>query len=57
MRVFVTGVLALRVAAPTTFAGLPPGHYRVSWWHPDAPGGTADVDVPAEGAVTLDVGL
>jgi plastocyanin len=38
-------------------AGLPPGRYRVSWWHPDLPGGGADVEVPAQGAITLDVGL
>lgn len=38
-------------------AGLPAGRYRVAWWHPDASGGAAEVDVPAEGAVTLDVDL
>lgn len=38
-------------------SGLPAGHYRVSWWHPDLPGGGTDVDVPAEGAVSLDVEL
>ena len=37
--------------------GLAPGRYRVSWWHPDAPGGTAEVDVPATGSVSLDVDL
>ena len=36
---------------------LPPGRYRVSWWHPDAPGGAAEVDVPAQGVATLDVEL
>jgi plastocyanin len=38
-------------------AGLPAGRYRLAWWHPDASGGSADVDVPADGAVTLDVEL
>lgn len=36
---------------------LPPGRYRVSWWHPDLTGGGADVEVPAQGAITLDVDL
>ncbi len=34
---------------------LPAGRYRVRWWHPDLGDGAAEVDVPAEGAVTLDV--
>lgn len=38
-------------------ADLAPGRYRVSWWHPDLAGGGADVEVPAEGAVTVDVDL
>ena len=36
---------------------LPPGRYRVSWWHPDLAGGGGDVEVPAQGAVTLDLDL
>ena len=35
--------------------GLPGGRYHLVWWHPDARGGEADVDVPAEGEVTWDV--
>ncbi len=38
-------------------ANLPPGRYRVRWWHPDLAGGGADVEVPAQGAITLDVDL
>lgn len=37
------------------FAPLPAGHYRLVWWHPDLPGGEADVDVPAEGDAARDV--
>lgn len=29
----------------------------VAWWHPDHTGGGADVEVPAAGAVSLDVEL
>ncbi len=36
---------------------LPEGRYRMRWWHPDLGEGTADVEVPAAGAVTLDVRL
>src|SRR5260221_1657353 len=28
-------------------SGLPPGHYRLHWWHPDLPTGESDVEVPA----------
>jgi len=35
--------------------GLPAGHYRVHWWHPDFAGGESDVDVPAAGATALEV--
>lgn len=38
-------------------AGLAPGRYRVAWWHPDHTVGGADVEVPDEGAVSLDVDL
>src|ERR1044072_7031403 len=36
-------------------SGLPPGHYRLHWWHPDLPTGASDVEVPASGDVALDV--
>ncbi len=36
-------------------SGLPAGRYHLVWWHPDARGGEADVDVPAEGEATWDV--
>jgi len=35
--------------------GMPPGHYRLHWWHPDFPAGETDVDVPRGGDVALDV--
>jgi len=38
-------------------AGLAAGRHRVRSWHPDATGGSAGVQVPADGAVTLDVDL
>lgn len=34
---------------------LEAGHYRVHWWHPDFGTGEREIDVPADGAVTLDV--
>ena len=36
---------------------LPAGRYRMGWWHPDFTTGHGTVEVPAEGAVTLDVDL
>ncbi len=34
---------------------LPPGRYTLSWWHPDFPGGSREVTVPASGDVSADV--
>ena len=36
-------------------SGLPPGHYKLHWWHPDFPAGESAVDVAATGATTVDV--
>ncbi len=36
---------------------LPAGRYLVRWWHPDLPGGSREVDVPATGAVDLELSL
>ena len=36
-------------------SGLPAGRYRLVWWHPDSPGGEADVVVPGEGEVAWDL--
>lgn len=34
---------------------LPAGHYVLRMWHPDRPGLRRDVEVPADGAVTVDL--
>ncbi len=46
-------------AADGTWAlpDLPAGRYLVRWWHPDLPGGSREVDVPATGDVVLDLSL
>ena len=36
-------------------SGLPEGHYKLHWWHPDFAAGVADVDVPASGDTAFDV--
>lgn len=36
-------------------SGLPPGRYRLRWWHPDFPAGQSDVDVPASGDAVFNV--
>ena len=48
-----------RPAADGSFelAGLPPGRYRVRAWHPDFPARDLEIDVPASGDVSLDVGF
>lgn len=38
-------------------SGLPPGRFRLHWWHPDFPAGEAEVVVPATGDLQLDVNL
>ena len=36
-------------------SGLPPGHYKLRWWHPDFPAGESTLDVPQSGDVAVDV--
>lgn len=36
---------------------LPAGRYVIRWWHPDLPGGSREVEVPATGAAIVDVGF
>lgn len=35
--------------------GLPSGHYKLHWWHPDFAAGEAEVDVAASGPTRFDV--
>jgi plastocyanin len=46
-----------RATAEGTFelSGLPAGHYKLHWWHPDFAAGEADVDVPAAGDARFEV--
>ena len=37
--------------------GLPAGRYTLQWWHPDFTGGSATVEVSADGETTQDVVL
>ena len=37
--------------------GLPAGRYKLQWWHPDFTGGSATVEVSADGETTRDVVL
>ena len=47
----------VRPAADGRFelSGLPPGRYKLRWWHPDFTGGAADVFVPSSGDAAFDV--
>jgi plastocyanin len=36
-------------------SGLPAGHYKLHWWHPDFLGGEADLDMKANGDTSFDV--
>jgi len=38
-------------------ADVPPGRHRLTVWHPDIPGKTIDVDVPAESACEVEISL
>lgn len=40
-----------------TLGNLPPGKYRVRAWHERLPGQTKEVEVPADGSVTVDFRL
>lgn len=40
-----------------TLPDVAPGHYTVHVWHPDLPEQTLSVDVPASGAVTVEIAL
>lgn len=42
-------------AGEFALAHLPAGHYVLRMWHPDRPGLRREVDVPAQGAVHLDL--